>query len=172
MDNLESLKEKQEELENELKELGIQIEELEKQEIKKSDKRWRAEKGGRYYYIDTNDKTSVRNNTDIRYEDDDDSYNVGNYFQTQEEAERAIEKIKIYTRLKDLALRLNKGEEINWEDEDQGKYYIYYDYEYIKLKCSRILGFKDIGQIYCLDENFLDIAKLEIGKENLIKLFV
>ena len=172
MDNLESLKEKQEELENELKELGIQIEELEKQEIKKSDKRWRAENGGRYYYIDTNGETSVRTVTDIRYEDDDDSYNVGNYFQTQEEAERVIEKIKIYTRLKDLALRLNKSEEIDWKENKQAKYYIYYDYEDGKLSCSYSCKYKDVGQIYCLAENFLDIAKLKIGKENLIKLFV
>ena len=38
------------------------------------------------------------------------------------------------------------------------------------LKCYVSIG-QELGQIYCLDVNFLDIAKREIGEENLKKLF-
>lgn len=169
MDNLESLKEKQEELENELKELDIQIKELEKQEIKKSDKRWRARNSEAYYYLYSYGK--IIRARDYRSEETTNRYNLGNYFRTKEEAEKTIEKIKIYAQLKDLALRLNKGEEIDWGDYTQYKYSIYYDCEDNKLKQSYALSPKDIGQIYCLDEKILEKAKEEIGEENLKKLF-
>lgn len=84
----------------------------------------------------------------------------------------SAEKMKIYTQLKDLALRLNNGEKIDWENDNRAKWHICY-------KNGTALGFddnytcalQDLGQIYCLDKNFLEIAKKEIGEENLKKLF-
>ena len=98
-------------------------------------------------------------------------YEIGNYFKTEEEAKKAVEKMKIYTQLKDLALRLNKGEKIDWENDDQAKYYIYYDCGKMELDYNNDWLYKKIGQIYCLDIYFLDIAEQEIGEENLKKLF-
>lgn len=170
MNEIEKLKEKQEELKRELEKLEIQINELEKKEITKSGKRWRADVGGKYYCAYS---TGI---VDWHYDNRDESstnrYNLGNYFRTKEEAEKAVEKIKIYTRLKDLALRLNNGEKIDWENDDRAKWHICY-------KNGTALGFddrytcalQDLGQIYCLDSNFFDIAKREIGEEDLKKLF-
>lgn len=162
---------------NKLKELEKKIEKLSKELKCELDKeklsntqmntRWRANDGEKYYFIygdetidwsiDTNDEISVKH------------YDLGNYFQTKEEAEKVAEKIKIYVQLKDLALRLNKGEEIDWENEDQLKYYICNESN--KLHYSYCYNCHDIGQIYCLDEKFLNIAIKEIGEENLEKLF-
>ena len=107
------------------------------------------------------------------YETDDDydnaRYETGNYFRTKEEAKKTVEKIKIYARLKDLALRLNEGREVNWDDSAQDKWYIYYEYNSLTTTAS--YGYQDLGQIYCLDKNFLEIAKQEIGEDNLKKLF-
>lgn len=166
MNNLEELKQELVETKNKCAEIEKKINELARQT---SEVRWRAEKGDSYYYMLSTGKTNEYKDVDCVL--DNDRYNLGNYFRTREEAEKTIEKIKIYTQLKDLALRLNTGKEIDWEDYTQYKYYIYYNCESNRLVCSDILSHKDIGQIYCLGENFLDIAKQEIGEENLKKLF-
>lgn len=51
-------------------------------------KRWRADDGERYYYIDSHQR--ILNNTDLRHSYDDMRYELGNYFQTEEEAQRVI----------------------------------------------------------------------------------
>ena len=82
-----------------------------------------------------------------------------------------LDNINTYYELMDLAEELNKGEEINWGNMYQEKYCIYYD-AITKTLCDAIYKrFKAIGQIYCLNENFLEIALERIGKERLEKLF-
>lgn len=59
---------------------------------KKYKKRWRAENGEEYYFItSTGHATS---DTDEYSTTDNDRYRVGNYFETKEQAEEALEKIK------------------------------------------------------------------------------
>ncbi len=95
----------------------------------------------------------------------------GLIFLTKEARNKMLEKQEIYLKLKNLAERLNNGEKIDQNNIDKDKYYIYYDYanEELKEECNNVC--RNQGTIYCLDENFLDIAKKEIGKENLLKLF-
>lgn len=167
MMKLEELKQELVETKNKCAEIEKKINELARQT---SEVRWKAGKGDSYYYILSTGKTDEDKDIDCAWEND--RYNIGNYFRTREEAEKTIEKIKIYTQLKDLALRLNAGEEINWKNYKQAKYSIFYNSEMANLLDGEAYLCQRIGQIYCLDENFLDIAKQEIGKENLIKLFV
>lgn len=167
MNEIEKLKEKQEKLERDLEELGTQINELEEKEITKSGKRWRGVKDRFYWYIEGDCEVYGE------YEKDDDydnaRYEIGNYFRTKEEAKEAVEKMKIYMRLKDLALRLNEGKKIDGTNSNQYKYHIYYVPS--GLAITGTYCYQDIGQIYCLDSNFLNIAKREIGEKNLRKLF-
>ena len=169
MNEIEKLKEKHEELKREIEELGIQINELEEKEITKSGKRWRGVKDRFYWYIEGDCKVYGE------YEKDDDydnaRYEIGNYFRTEEEAKKVVEKIKIYTRLKDLALRLNKGEKIDWDNSTSAKWSIGLSNSNNALQCCYAYKGQDVGQIYCLDPDFLNIAKQEIGEENLRKLF-
>lgn len=166
MNNLEQLKQELEETKNKCTEIEKKIEELEKQE---SEVRWRAKENEIYCYF--NDFGKIHVTGDAYYETDTDRYNLGNYFKTGEDAEKAVEKIKIYTQLKDLALRLNNGEKINWSDSTQHKWGIVLDNFKNILRCYAYIG-QEVGQIYCLDKNFLKEAKQEIGEENLRKLFV
>ena len=168
MNEIESLRKKQEELERDLEELGTQINELEEKKITKSDKRWRANPEERYWYIGRSGAVCylVEMNDHL----DKSLYEIGNYFRTEEEAKRAVEKIKIYTQLKDLALRLNKGKKIDWDNSAQTKWHIYYNHE-DGLTTIDSYSYQEIGQIYCLDSRFFDTAKREIGEENLKKLF-
>jgi hypothetical protein len=93
-------------------------------------------------------------------------------YETKKARDRALFKIEIETKLKNIAERLNAGRKIDWEDRDQAKFNIYYDFDddggfYCCLRYSD----KYQGAIYCLDKNFLDVAKQEIGENDLIKYF-
>ena len=169
MNEIEKLKEKQEELERDLEELGTQINELEKKEITKSGKRWRGVNDRFYWYIESDCEVYGEYETDDDY--DNARYETCNYFRTKEEAEKTVEKIKIYTRLKDLALRLNKGKKIDWDNSTSAKWSIDLSNSNNALQCCYAYKGQDVGQIYCLDPDFLNIAKQEIGEENLRKLF-
>ena len=108
---------------------------------------------------------------DTNDEDGEMRHEIGNCYQTKEEAKKVVEKIKIYTRLKDLALRLNKGEKIDWDNSTSAKWSIGLSNSNNALQCCYAYKGQDVGQIYCLDPDFLNIAKQEIGEENLRKLF-
>lgn len=160
-----SLKERIEELSKELEELKCELD----KEKSNNCERYRANCGERYYYYGSMGMISDCDESNDEF--DINRYAMGNYFQTEEEARSAVRKIMIYTQLKDLALRLNNGEEIDWENGNQIKYFIYYENRYKKIFTTGACWSKEMGQIYCLDENFLDVAKQEIGEENLKKLF-
>ena len=56
------------------------------------EKRWRAEEGGKYWYVDDDGQSEY--DTDPRYDVDDARYSIGNYFRSREEAE-ASNKAKV-----------------------------------------------------------------------------
>ena len=55
-------------------------------------KRWRAERNRGYYYI--NDYGIIYYTTDDYVSADNDRYEIGNYFKTQEQAKKALERVK------------------------------------------------------------------------------
>lgn len=63
------------------------------------EERWRAERGRDYYYIDS--ECTAFGTYDYRCNEDNIRYELGNYFRTEEDAEKALEKIKqIFNELK------------------------------------------------------------------------
>lgn len=81
-------------------------------------KRWRAEKDDKYYFISTggNINYDIENVVVL----DDLRYVLGNYFKTAEEAEFEIERFKVIAELKEWATPIN---DFNWAD-DTRKYVI------------------------------------------------
>ena len=118
MNNLEELKQ-------ELKKLENKINELENKGNNKY-KRKRLKRGEIFWYLD--EFGEVGETYESYSKEDDFNYNVGNYFKTKEQAENYIEKLLIEQELKDIALELNKGEETDWENSNQDKYYLGFDY--------------------------------------------
>ena len=163
MDNLEEIKKQISELQSKVAKL-----ENESKEEKKG-KRWRAKINDTYFYI--NDAGYV----DVSHENNDsfDEYRfkTRNYFKTEEEAEEYKEVMNTYYDLMDLAEELNNGEKIDWEDNQQCKYIILYDFWDNVLRRSNAYVSKKFGQIYCLDEKFKEKAIEKIGTDKLIKLF-
>ena len=56
-------------------------------------KRWRAEKGGIYWFIDIDFSGKVRDLWDQRCSEENIRYNLGNYFKTEEEAQKVKEEL-------------------------------------------------------------------------------
>lgn len=82
--------------------------------------RWRANKGERYYFIETDG--SVHFIYELGLEYDDAKYGIGNYFKTKEEAEKAASWFKAFTTLRDDT----KGFEPDWKNEKQKKWGVFY----------------------------------------------
>ena len=92
-----------------------------------------------------------------------------NCFQTKEQAQVEFEKILVRRQLEYIAKCLNKGEKIDWRDDSQPKFYLYYNCCSESIKYGIYYHSKIAGVVYCLTEKLLDIAKEEIGEERLIK---
>lgn len=163
MDNLEEIKKQISELQSKVDKL-----ENESKEEKKG-KRWRAKINDTYFYI--NDVGYA----DVSHENNDsfDKYRfkTRNYFKSEEEAEEYKEVMNTYYDLMDLAEELNKGRKIDWNNERQQKFYIYFNLEKNTLIQGYTFITKDMGQIYFLNENIIGIAIEKIGTDKLTKLF-
>lgn len=84
--------------------------------------RWRAEYGETYYWLD--EELSVIEETEDYGPPDDKLYAVGNYFKTEEEAQKASDWLKAFTVLRDDT----KGFKPDWEDDEQDKAYVFYSH--------------------------------------------
>lgn len=161
-----NIDEKIKELEEKLEEIKKENEELKK--IKKFNFIRRVECGKKYFYI--SDKGKLGSTVENGHIVDNFHYYSGNYFKTQEEVERYKQNRLTYQQLKDIALRLNKGQEIYWDNGSQDKYYIYFDYIENEFELAFAKSMRSPSGIYCLDENFLNVALEEIGEERLKQL--
>lgn len=95
-------------------------------------------------------------------------YRLGNYFQTEEEAEFARNKQLIYQQLKDYALE-HTTEEFDWNSPNQFKWFIRYDNKYKKIIYSWTRYSIDINQIYFISEKIVREAVEKVGEYNIKK---
>ena len=161
---------KLEDLEKKYEELGKEIEKLKREQgVFTSFKKWRAELGKNYYYL--TDSGDVEEEAEDEWDYDDFRYRTGNYFSTRGKAEDMFFRLQTYLELKDLAFELNGGDRIDWNDYTQTKHYIYYQPKSDTLYSSDTVFSKRIGDIYSLDNEFLDKAIAKIGEERLKDLF-
>lgn len=128
--------------------------------------RWKPRYGKYFWYVDTALKiqTEPYNGFNI----DELRFNTYNFFQTKQEAEAEAEKILVRRMLEDIARRLNKGEKVDWDIEEQIKFCLFIN-ECGDVCHSVCCTHKTEGSVYCLDENFKDVAIKEIGEERLKK---
>lgn len=155
------------EIQNKVDDLQKQIDDLKKELNESNNVRQRIQ-SITYYYLDTCGNIGKTREEFTPF--DDFTFDIGNYFKTEQEAKDYKENLITKQKLKDLALRLNNGVEIDWNNNYQDKTVIYFDYLNNRLSASLYWADRSLGQIYCLDKNFLDIAIQEIGEEALIKL--
>lgn len=124
---------------------------------------WKPKKYETYYFID--EFNDICNREFCCTELDNARISIGNCFKTQEEAEKHLEHLKVETQLREIAARLNKGREIDWETGI--KYCLLLDTAHNFINQYHGENAKYQGTIYCLNPDFKDVAIAEIGEERL-----
>lgn len=129
--------------------------------------RWKPVTNQLYWYVNSRGKCDCSHFclTDIYDTDRCENFNC---FQTREQAEVEAEKILVRRQLEDIARKLNKDEEICWENEEI-KYYLAYQHNTEDIGLWSTYTDQIQGVVYCLSEDFLDVAIQEIGEERLKK---
>lgn len=135
---------------------------LEDREWEEKLQRWKPKTNEKYWYVTSTNHTAQ---TDFVMGDDFQRWLIYNCFKTEKEANQETEKLLIRRQLEDIARRLNRGQKIDWGNNDQSKYFIYFDNQNIRSNVNFTM--KVQGAVYCLDENFIHVAIKEIGKERL-----
>ena len=131
-------------------------------------KRWKPEPNEEYYYVSENGKIVQTRN--YGWEPAVNRVKFYNCFKSEKQAEAEAEKILVRRQLEDIARRLNKGQEINWNDDNQLKYCIGFDFPFNTISIGALYR-KLQGSVYCLSDEFKDVAIQEIGEERLKKYF-
>lgn len=131
-------------------------------------KRWRADEEKNYWCV--NESGTAVKYTENGHTIDNFNYFKGNYFKSEREAEQYLKNLITKQKLKDLALKLNNGKEIDWSDMEQTKFFIVLNCTKDYLEQNHTYRICDVGQVHCLDRGFLTRAIMEIGKDNLINL--
>ena len=148
--NISSIKEELSKLEEKLKTLKSGVD----RQIPKN--------GDTYYFINFKSYKDRWANDSF----DQQRFNSYNYFKTEEEAQKEIDRRLIKAKLNEIANRLNGGQVIDWNNR-QHKYYLILDSEESSLHLSFSFIDKIEGVTYCLSQDFLEVATEEIGEQEL-----
>src|SRR5574344_1135110 len=167
MTTKKELQEQAQKMQEELDKLRKQIDRMQEEKVSKI---FKPESGKVYYYINT--RYSEMDSYVIADVINDFNSQIGNCFRTEREAERVLKKLQIRQQLRELAVEVNNGEEIDWKNESQNKYYIFYSHSQRVLDTTYVRRDEiACGTIYCLRRNFLDEARESIGEDNVKLLF-
>ena len=151
-------------LKEQIKLLQKKIELLEQKENKQI---WKPQIGHEYYSI--NHCLEIIKNKFEGDTIDKKLFDVINIYPTKEQAERKAFEQLIHRKLEKFAYENNENE-IDWNNTDKNKYYIYYDYDDNCLDVDYIYDYRDFGQIYFTSQ---EIAKKAIKtfENDLIRFF-
>lgn len=156
---LEELKQKIMENEKKIVEIEKKIEEKQAETG-----RWKPGEREKYWFIDRygqviNDRWTNHVLDNIRYEN-------GNCFQSSEEAEFAIEKLKIIIKLKEFAEPKNRA----WDGKNE-HFFFYYDYMTKEVRMSYNNDCKS-RKIYFESEEKVKQAIASIGEDKIKKYYL
>lgn len=115
----------------------------------------RVKQGEKFYYVDIDGNTIEDFESGLNV--DKAVYNTANYYSSSLVAENNARADELMRKLRRFAVEHNECE-LDWESEDQEKFYIEYDY---KDKCFSIdscVYFKKFGQIYFSSQKIAEQA--------------
>lgn len=155
-----------EELLKELEEAKQKIAEIEKkiEEKKAETGRWKLQEGDIYWFINDTGQAIKDRWTNHPY--DRGRYAIGNCYQTKEECEFAIEKLKVIAELKEYEEPKNSV----W-DEKSVHYYIYYNYFIEKVDIGWVQMAKQ-NEIYFESREKVQQALDAVGEQRIKKYYL
>lgn len=156
------------EIQNQIEDLKKQMAELEEQLNNPETKIFKPKKNDEYYII-TN-KASIDDDVWLDNAVDNARYDIGNCFETAEEAEFEIEKGKVTAELKRFAIEHN--EPIDWNDPAACKYTICSD-----MLIEHNIEFASTGRfkrndIYFSSKELARQAVAEVGEDRVKKYYL
>lgn len=105
------------------------------------------EDGERLYCIDNVQSTILSKIFDISNMNDVKRFENGLFFETIEEAEQHLKECKLLFTIKKWAKEKNDGWEPDWEDTDESKYNLRYDYYDSEIKSTITFGRDEITKL-------------------------
>jgi hypothetical protein len=127
-------------------EVKVKTEDFKKAQPKKTGYE-RVGKNEKYYVSDNSKKdgyTDFIEDADVM---DDNSYVNADYYNNPTLAENNTRADRLMRQLRRFAVEHSK-KELDWNNNEQDKYYIYYNYCDNKLECDGYVNARDFGQIY------------------------
>lgn len=137
--------------------------EAEMQKEQEELKPWKPKDGEDYFYISIGFAVDSWENVD----DDMDKCNfrIGNYFRTEERAEQVAEKMRLLLRLEQLHDQLCPDYEPDWKNEDEHKFYLFYDRKTGNWKYTYWSAFDfRVGEYFDTEKNAQKAAEI-LNKE-------
>lgn len=127
----------------------------------------RVDKGEDYYWISP--ESFIVPDRELSYESDNELYDRINYFSTEEKAREIGCKQMLFRELQKFSDE-HGGNEIDWSDENQSKYFIKYSHFSSRLIIDSYNSIQHLGVVYFVSK---DIARqaMELFKDDLIKYF-
>lgn len=140
-------------------------------EVVEEKKKWWEPELDEKYYIICVDGSIDYNNYDGDY-DDKRLMAIGNCFQTEKQAEFMTEKLRVIHELEKFAFE-NNEEEIDWNNSEQRKYYLYFDYTDMSIvSCDSYSKCQHIPlAVYFTSKEIADKSIKAIGEERLKKYY-
>ena len=152
---------KRSEYEAKLENLNKQIEELKNVEIEE-DGVWKPKLEEKYWYIN-NDNLPYKKTWVDTYVDNC-SFDIGNVFKTQEEAEFEAERLKVYRKLRWFSIKSKK---------DSKRFSIYYDYLSNEIKCVQTNNdYTKYAELLFETEECAVKAVETVGAEKVLKYYL
>lgn len=97
----------------------------------------------------------------------------GNAFHTEQEAELEAERRNLLHHFKMFRDKCNAGWIPNWEDEGEGHFYIYYDYDFKEIKSYTDCGTEKSFHLFGYFEEDSDAQKaIELFGDEIKRLYV
>lgn len=140
------------------------LEELQKEaEMQKKQEEWKPEIGDSYFYISSNFEAMNKVKGTTSFETD--RISNGNCFKTKERAEQVAEKMRLLLRLEQLHDMLCPDYVPDWSNEDEHKFYLFYDGKASNWKYTYWSTFDfRIGEYFDTEENAEKAAEI-LNKE-------
>ena len=124
------------------------------------------EDGVSVYFINRGDKSITKTHFWDSSTTDKNYFEIGEYFNTEQEAEQYLKERKLLFKLHQYAKEKNEGWQPDWSSWSEDKYYIFYNYGCCEFKTSSTIISDDFKKLpYFKTREIAQACVDEFGKE-------
>lgn len=136
-------------------------------EPEKENKAWEPKVGEKFYFL--HGMGEIIHGTRCNNADYAERYSIGNCFRTKEEAEFAVERLKVIAELRRFAEEHNI-KVLDWNNDNQRKYLLYYEHSVNEILINSYT-YMHHNDIHFSSEEIAEAAIEVIGEDRLKKYY-